>query len=257
MKIVYPIVLSLLLLLLSCKENSKTPTLLKTQEKKHIKNDTVVKKLYPEHLNIDFLMGKFDPSKHKRFVRIENKYTNKHNIFLDKDAYSAFLKMYDAAYKDGYKLMIVSATRPFDYQKRIWERNWAKRAKIKDPVKRALDILKFSSMPGTSRHHWGTEIDLNVLENSYYADGEGKKIFDWMTKNAGKYGFCRPYTAGRPFGYNEEKWHWSYKPISKIYTQFAKENMKDEYIKGFKGAENAKRIQVTKKYILGINQGCK
>ncbi len=256
MKIVYLIVLSLLLLS-SCKENSETTPLVKTQEKKHVKNDTVVKKLYPGYLNIDFLMGKFDPSKHKRFARIEDKYTNKHNVFLDKDAYSAFLKMYDAAYKDGYKLMIVSATRPFDYQKRIWERNWAKRAKIKDPVKRALDILKFSSMPGTSRHHWGTEIDLNVLENSYYADGEGKKIFDWMTKNAGKYGFCRPYTAGRPFGYNEEKWHWSYKPISKIYTQFAKENMKDEYINGFNGAETAKRIQVTKKYILGINQECK
>ncbi len=256
MKIVYLIVLSLIVLS-SCKENSKTTPVAKTQKKKHIENDTAVKKSYPEYLNIDFLMGKFNPAKHKRFVRIEDKYTNKHNVFLDKDAYSAFLKMYNAAYKDGYKLMIVSATRPFDYQKRIWERNWAKRAKIKDPVKRAMDILKFSSMPGTSRHHWGTEVDLNVLENSYYTDGQGKKIFDWMTKNAGKYGFCRPYTAGRPYGYNEEKWHWSYKPISKIYTQFAKENMKDEYIKGFKGAETAKRIQVTKKYILGINQECK
>ena len=60
----------------------------------------------------------------------------------------------------------------------------------------------------------------------------------------------------RKTGYNEEKWHWSYKPVSEIYTQYARENMKDEYISGFKGAETAKKIQVTKKYILGINKKC-
>ncbi len=244
--------------LFSCKNAGKTPEKkYKPVEKKfETVTDTVSKPKYPSYLNIDFLMGKFDPSKHQRFVRIEDQYTNKHNVYLDKEAYRAFLKMYNAAYKDGFKLMIISATRPFDYQKGIWERNWAKRKNIKDPVKRALDILKFSSMPGTSRHHWGTEVDLNVLENSYYSSGKGKQIFDWMTKNAFKYGFCRPYTAGRPYGYNEEKWHWSYKPLSEIYTQYANENMKDDFISGFKGAETAKKIQVTKKYILEINKIC-
>lgn len=256
MKIVYLLLFSLLLLS-SCKDKEKPKSIVKVQEKKHIKRDTIVKHKYPNYLSIDFIMGKFDPSKHKRFVRIEDKYTNKNNVYLDKDAYNSFLKMYKDAYKDGFKLKIVSATRPFDYQKRIWQRNWKKRAKIKDPVKRAMDILKFSSMPSTSRHHWGTEVDLNVLENKYYEKGEGKKIFDWMTENAYKYGYCRPYTAGRPYGYNEEKWHWSYMPISKTYTQYASENMKDEYIKGFAGSETAKKIEVTKKYILGINPKCK
>jgi len=248
----------IILALFSCKNTGEKPEKNRTIKKDtvEIRKDTVVKPKYPSYLNNDFLMGKFDPSKHPEFVRIEDKYTNKHNVYLDKNAYNAFLKMYDAAYKDGFKLLIVSATRPFNYQKGIWERNWAKRKNIKDPVKRALDILKFSSMPGTSRHHWGTEIDLNVLENSYYTKGKGKKIFDWMTENAYKFGFCRPYTAGRPYGYNEEKWHWSYKPISGIYTQYAKENMKDDYISGFKGAQTAKKIQVTKKYILGINKKC-
>ena len=244
--------------LFSCKNTVKTSKQVEAVKKDTIvvKKDTIKKPKYPSYLNIDFLMGKFDPAKHPRFVRIEDKYTNKHNVYLDKAAYNAFLKMYDAAYKDGFKLLIVSATRPFNYQKGIWERNWAKRKNIKDPVKRALDILKFSSMPGTSRHHWGTEVDLNVLENSYYATKEGKMIFDWMTENAYKFGFCRPYTAGRPYGYNEEKWHWSYKPVSEIYTQYARENMRDDYISGFKGAETAKKIQVTKKYILGINKEC-
>jgi len=255
MKKIYILLLSFFVFASCDNQAKKTPDAPK-QEKTIVKKDTIVKKKYPDYLNIDFLMGKFDPAKHKRFVRIEDKYTNKHNIYLDRDAYKAFLKMYKDAYKDGFKLKIVSATRPFDYQKRIWERNWKKRVKIKDPVKRALDILKYSSMPSTSRHHWGTEVDLNVLENSYYTKGEGKKIFDWMTQNAHKYGFCRPYSAGRPYGYNEEKWHWSYMPLSKLYTHFVKENMKDDYIKGFDGAETAKQIEVTKKYILGINPQC-
>jgi len=236
------------------KTSTQTTSAAKTRKSGHNK---VKKRKYPDYLTIDFLMGKFNPARDTNFVKIEQKYTNKKNIYLDKRTYKAFLKMYKAAYKDGYKLTIVSATRPFDYQKRIWVRNWNKRKHIKDPEKRALDILKYSSMPGTSRHHWGTEVDLNVLENSYYTKGKGKKIFDWLQKNAAKYGFCRPYTAGRPYGYNEEKWHWSYYPLSKIYTSFAKENMKDEYIKGFPGASVAKKIQVTKKYILGINPACK
>jgi len=247
-------IFSVFIFMFSCKNEIKKVEIVKKEAIQ--KKDTIVKPKYPQYLTKEFIMGKFDPSKHERFIRIEDKYTNKHNVFLDKDAYNSFLKMYNAAYKDGFKLMIVSATRPFNYQKRIWERNWKKRKKIKDPVKRALDILRFSSMPGTSRHHWGTEVDLNVLENKYYDKGEGKRIFDWMTEHAHEFGFYRPYTAGRKVGYNEEKWHWSYLPISKTYTNFAKENMKDEYINGFSGSETAKRIGVTQKYILGINPEC-
>ncbi len=245
-------------MLYSCKEHDKKVATEKVAKVDTTakKIDTVVKPKYPDYLTIDFLMGKFNPAKHKRFVRIEDKYTNKKNVYLDKDAYASFLKMYQAAYKDGFKLVIVSATRNFDYQKNIWERKWKQKAKIADKAKRTIEILKYSAMPGTSRHHWGTEVDLNVLENSFYTKGEGKKIFDWMMKNAHKYGFYRPYTAGRPYGYNEEKWHWSYTPVSKTYTKYAKENMKDKFISGFSGAETAKKIAVTKKYILGIDASC-
>ena len=36
-----------------------------------------------------------------------------------------------------------------------------------------------------------------------------------VTANASRYGFARPYTAGRSGGYEEEKWHWSYLPLSR------------------------------------------
>ena len=70
-------------------------------------------------------------------------------------------------------------------------------------------------MPGTSRHRWGTDVDMYSLENYDFDFGNGKIIYDWLVDNAASYGFCQPYTAGRCAGYNEERWHWSYCPISK------------------------------------------
>jgi LAS superfamily LD-carboxypeptidase LdcB len=114
-------------------------------------------------------------------------------------------------------------------------------------------------MPGSSRHHWGTDIDLNDLVNSAFESGHGKKTYEWLSANASKYGFCQPYTFKddkRPSGYNEEKWHWSFVPVSKLLTEFASKNLRDEMITGFQGAEVAKEIGVVEKYVLGINRQC-
>lgn len=79
-------------------------------------------------------------------------------------------------------------------------------------------ILKYNSMPGSSRHHWGSDIDINSTENGYWNGATGKKIKAWLDVNAEKYGFCQPYAgkaAGiRQAGYNDEAWHWSYMPIA-------------------------------------------
>ncbi len=121
-------------------------------------------------LDSDYLMGKFVPSKHPDFTVIKTKYASRNGMYMRKDAYSAFQKMHEAAIKDGVNLKIISATRPFDRQRSIWEAKWTGSRKvggldlsktIADPSTRALKILEYSSMPGTSRHHWGTDIDLN------------------------------------------------------------------------------------------------
>ena len=178
--------------------------------------------------------------------------------------------MWAAAKADGIDLKIISATRNFARQKYIWERKWTGVRKIENgadaskkypaPKDRALAILKYSSMPGTSRHHWGTDIDINNLTNEYFAEGQGKKEYDWLVANAARFGFCQPYTPKsekRPHGYNEEKWHWSYTPIAKQLTDKAAAELKDELIGGFKGAEAAVEIGVVEKYVLGINTVCR
>ena len=215
------------------------------------------------------LMGKFDPLKEEDFIEIELEYADRPGQILHKETYAAFLKMFEAAKKDDIKLIIKSATRNFSAQKAIWEGKWnGKRLlegninaaqKIPDPKQRALKILEYSSMPGTSRHHWGTDIDFNAFVNSYFEKGQGKKEYDWLVANAGRFGFCQPYTpkgSQRPDGYNEEKWHWSYLPLATRLSDQYKIRLSDKDIAGFDGAETATEIGIIKKYVFGINHHC-
>jgi hypothetical protein len=60
----------------------------------------------------------------------------------------------------------------------------------------------------------------------------------------------------RSTGYEEEKWHWSYRPLASQYTNFAKQQLRPEYFTGFKGANLAKDVKIVNDYILGINPIC-
>lgn len=220
-----------------------------------------------ERISKEYLMGKFDPAKDERFALIPKPYAEK-EMYMRKEALESFKKMHAAAKKDGISLLILSATRPFDVQKTIWEAKWTGQKKVdgvflskevKDPKERAIQILRWSSMPSTSRHHWGTDIDINNLEPEYFDQGQGLKEYQWLVANAPTYGFCQVYSkmdASRPHGYQEEKWHWSYLPISKELTDAYAKKITDKDIGGFIGAESAPMIEVVKKYVLGINPTC-
>ena len=224
----------------------------------------------PQLLSYQYLTGQFDPAKHPDFVPVADRYTDGDPYLLHRETYAAFERMHAAADSAGVRLTMVSATRNFARQKQIWEAKWNGKRLLEgrdkadevypDPADRARAILRYSSMPGTSRHHWGTDIDLNDLENSYFASGPGKKVYDWLTANAATYGFCQPYTAkgaARPNGYEEEKWHWSYLPLATQLTDYAKAALVDTDIAGFAGAEAAPRIGILDNYVLGINAACR
>jgi hypothetical protein len=109
-------------------------------------------------------------------------------------------------------------------------------------------------MPSTSRHHWGTDMDLNALENSFFESGDGLKIYQWLTTHAEQYGFCQPYTSksGGRSGYEEEKWHWSYLPLSGQFLQEYTRNVTYKDIKGFAGSEVAASLDVIRNYVGGV-----
>lgn len=184
------------------------------------------------------------------------------------DAYEAFKRMRSAASMDGIQLVIVSGARNFARQKGIWEAKWngerlvegknlAK--EVHDPVERARLILLYSSMPSTSRHHWGTDIDINDLNDSYFLSGKGKKEYEWLQAHAPEYGFCQVYSPKgdvRPYGYEEEKWHWSYMPVASQLLKNYTSQVKAEDIKGFAGSEVGADLKVIERYVNGINPAC-
>ncbi len=218
--------------------------------------------------SLEYLTGRFDPATHPDFVLLDPIHCDGPGMYLRQDAYRAFRRMYDSAQAAGIQLVIRSATRNFDRQKEIWERKWTGQtilssgqsaADIAETKARALEILLYSSMPGTSRHHWGTDFDLNAFNNRYFEQGEGLRLYQWLRTHAEYFGFCQPYSAKgieRATGYEEEKWHWSYFPVSRILTDMALDRLKDEHIQGFLGAEEAVEIGAVANYIGGIHTDC-
>ncbi len=222
---------------------------------------------YPAWITTDYVMGKFDPASHDSFVLIDKSLADREGLYLREDVYRAYKIMQAKAEEEGVRLVIRSATRNFDYQKGIWERKWTGKTPLSDGTKasdisdhreRAKKILLYSSMPGSSRHHWGTDIDLNSFDNSYFEHGEGLKIYEWLKKHAATYGFCQPYTdkaEGRT-GYEEERWHWTFVPVSSDLTKYCSEHLSNDLISGFLGSEVAADLDIVGTYVLGIGKDC-
>lgn len=215
------------------------------------------------------LLGKIHPAKDSSFVPIAQHYTTKTSIYMRREAYAAFERMHAAAAADGVKLTILSAMRTFTDQKLIWENKWSGKTlvggknlntAVPDPVERARVILRYSSMPSSSRHHWGTDVDLNSLENSYFDSETGKKVYAWLQAHAAEYGFCQPYTPigpARPHGYEEERWHWSYMPIATRFLQAYQAQVQLSDLTGFLGSETAEQLHIIEHYVSGIAPPCR
>lgn len=217
----------------------------------------------------NYLMGRISYDKYPDFVKIEAGHTTKTDEYIRADVYESFKNMRTAALKEGITLTIVSGARNFERQKGIWEAKWNGERlvegknlsrDVKDFNERARLILLYSSMPSTSRHHWGTDIDINSLDDSYFLSGKGKKEYAWLTAHAAEYGFCQVYSpkgTERPYGYEEEKWHWSYMPVSSVLLKNYNSSVTTTDIKDFAGSGVALDLKVIERYVNGINPHCK
>jgi len=211
-----------------------------------------------EHVDKDFLLGKVNRNKNPLFVQIRKEHTER-NIHLIKPVYEAYIKMYEAALADGIKLIVTSGHRAFWEQVYEWELRWNNprtNTPFPNDIEKARFVLQYRSMPGTSRHHWGTDIDLNSINSAYFETEKGKKVYDWLKENAAKYGFVQSYTPKdekRPTGYQEEKWHWSYKPLARLMLIKYLELVSIDDIHGFKGDAAAKKLPIISDWICGIN----
>ena len=138
----------------------------------------------------------------------------------------AFLKLRKDARKSGWNLVLVSGYRSFLSQKNLWNSLYGDQGQesVEEKVKAQL---KYTSLPGLSRHHWGSELDISEksLRGQLTADSEDMTprvlaYYRWMEENAPRYGFCRVYRGDSGI-ITDEHWHWSYYPVAvKLQKQF-------------------------------------
>jgi LAS superfamily LD-carboxypeptidase LdcB len=159
---------------------------------------------------------------------------------VHRDALESFGKLRADAAKEGFDLAIFSGFRSFERQLSIWNRKATGQLAVLDSRARPLDItqltprdlvfaiLRWSALPGASRHHWGTDLDvydraakpegyeIELIPAEVDAGGMFAPLHEWLDRRiaAGtSFGFFRPYDADRQ-GVAPERWHLSYAPIA-------------------------------------------
>ncbi len=211
----------------------------------------------------------------------EEALTGKENLILvgednklQKEVYEAFKMMKNEALKEGILIEIVSAYRSYNRQNKIWSRkynNYISEGLL--PQQAIQKIINYSTIPGTSRHHWGTDIDIIdgaitapkklLTEGNYNEGGVYSNLKIWMDTNSEKYGFYLVYNNNQARkGFKYEPWHYSFKKLSKpMLHQFLKVNLFKLYeVEKLEGAEFIS-IEFLQKYsnenILDINSNLK
>jgi len=184
-------------------------------------------------------------------------------ILLEKETYSAFVKMKDAAEKDGIIIKLVSGFRDFYRQQMIWNNKYKKFTNefSLDGPTAIKEIIRFSTIPGTSRHHWGTEIDVIdknfenekdlLISKKYEKGGIFYSLKKWMDENSKRFGFYIVYddNSNRP-GFEYEPWHYTYKPVSDLYqAEFLKLDLKSIISKTRVEGQEFINDEFIKKYI--------
>ena len=186
------------------------------------------KLMHTQEINTEILIGMDD----SRIVS--------DTILLEKETYSAFIKMKDAAEKDGIIIKLVSGFRDFYRQQMIWNNKYKKFTNefSLDGPTAIKEIIRFSTIPGTSRHHWGTEIDIIdknfenekdlLISKKYEEGGIFNSLKKWMDKNSKRFGFYIVYDDdSNRQGFEYEPWHYTYKPVSDLYqAEFLKLDLK-------------------------------
>lgn len=147
-----------------------------------------------------------------------------------------------AAQLNGFELTLASGYRSFAQQLNIWNAKAKGERPVLDSSEREISrelmnsrdimfaILRWSALPGASRHHWGTDFDVydkSALPADYQLQltvaetqegGVFANMYRWLESFLpdNTLGFYRPY-AQDSGGIAPEPWHISYKPLAVQY----------------------------------------
>jgi LAS superfamily LD-carboxypeptidase LdcB len=158
-----------------------------------------------------------------------------------------FLELKNAAAASGFDVAILSGFRSFERQLSIWNRKASGQLAVLDSDARPLEvtrlsddelvfaILRWSALPGASRHHWGTDIDIydaaakpesyevELIPAEVMPGGMFGALHLWLDEriaSTSAFGFYRPYDVDRG-GVAPERWHLSYAPLASEFIRLA------------------------------------
>lgn len=200
---------------------------------------------------------------------------------LHRDAVAAYVALLEAAAVAGHDLVPLSSFRDFDRQAQIWNAKFQGERPMRDADGRQLDaahlsdeekvsaILLWSALPGASRHHWGTEIDVidraalaagyqpQLMPAEFAPGGPFAALDGWLDQNMARFGFFRPYRTDRG-GVRPEPWHLSYAPISvpalrALTPQVLGQALESQMILGLE-IVRSRLPDIHARYVLGIDE---
>jgi LAS superfamily LD-carboxypeptidase LdcB len=164
---------------------------------------------------------------------------------VHRDVVGPFVELRAAAAAEGFDLAIDSGFRSFERQLSIWNRKATGKLAVLDSQARPLDItqltprevvfaiLRWSALPGASRHHWGTDLDIydraakppgyeiQLIPSEVETGGMFAPLHEWLDRRIAKgtaCGFFRPYDVDRQ-GVAPERWHVSFAPVASTYLR--------------------------------------
>ncbi len=157
-------------------------------------------------------------------------------FLLHPEVANDLVNMIEAATKAGFKMEIASGFRDFARQQAIWNGKFSGELPILDSDSKPLDkanlsndekvmaILRWSALPGASRHHWGCDFDVYArnllpegeslqLEPWEYLQGHQYEFYLWLKEHLNEFGFFFPYQKDLG-GVSIEPWHISHTSVS-------------------------------------------
>ena len=197
---------------------------------------------------------------------------------------AAFARLRHRAAQAGFDLRAVSGFRSFDWQLAIWNAKARGERAVHDdagailalgemsPAEQVHAILRYSALPGASRHHWGCDVDVydaaavpedypvRLTPEEASANGPFGPLHDWLDVaigdggDAGAEGFYRPY-GGDSGGIAPERWHLSYAPEAIPNGAALSEPLLRECLEAagleLKGAVLAELPELYRRYVIG------
>lgn len=162
----------------------------------------------------------------------------------------------ESAFQAGFCLQVASSFRSCERQVQIWNAKASGHRPVLDSRGQPLDlgqftdlqkveaIMRWSALPGSSRHHWGTDLDIydgSTLAANYRVQlthdeccghGPFAAFHQWLslTIAAGEsFGFYRPYAIDTG-GVAPEPWHLSYAPLADKFARQRTEAMLRDHV---------------------------